>query len=191
MFQALFGKKAGKDAARPAAPVLAEPICLVSKAGTTATAGSSAGLTFRVGRTERREIEQRIGPAIGYPAPGWQTWTLSGLRREDWILSAFYRGNVLIAVEHYLAKTDQLPKYAPRIKGVFRFVPDDVGLGTRIDALPDYYVSAAGLSGGVRAVVYQDVFAARWTGGVAIASGNDGKIERLALYAGTPTIPST
>jgi hypothetical protein len=189
MFDALFGKKTGKNAA--ARPAFKGPIYLASKPGTTATAGSSAGLAFRVGVTARREIEQRIGPAIGYPAPGWQTWTLSGLRHEEWILSAFYRAGILIAVEHYLAKTDQLPKYAPRIKGIFRFVPDDVGLGSRIDALPDYYASAEGLTGGVRSVVYQQVFAARWTGGVALASGNDGRIERLALYAGAPTRPST
>jgi len=40
--------------------------------------------------------------------------------------------------------------------------------------------------------VYQHAYQARWQHGIAIISGNDGRIERMALYANheMPTIPA-
>jgi hypothetical protein len=39
--------------------------------------------------------------------------------------------------------------------------------------------------------VYQHAYQARWKHGIAIISGNDGRIERIALYANheMPTLP--
>ncbi len=40
-------------------------------------------------------------------------------------------------------------------------------------------------------MVYTHAFQARWTHGIAIISGNDGRVERMALYANheMPTLP--
>ena len=161
----------GKKSVQPAAPVLSEPMSLRSDT-----------LTFAVGVTQRREIERSIGPAITYPAAGWQTWTVAGLRGETWILSAFYRANVLIGVEHYLAKTENLPRYAPRIKGLFKLMPVGLGLGSPSTNLPRGFAANGGRLAGVRTVVYGEGFEARWLGGVALVGANDGRIERLAVY---------
>ena len=171
MFNALFG---GKGPKQPDAPLvtLSEPPVLAG--GTT---------IFAVGATKRRDIEHKIGVAAVYPAPGWQTWTTAGLKGEVWILSAFYRQETLVGVEYYVGKTGNVPKYAPRIKAMFRLLPVDVGLGGRIDALPASFRSSNGRAGGVGSIVYQHAFEARWTAGVALLSGNDGRIERIALYA--------
>jgi hypothetical protein len=173
MFRALFGKGTGARAAVPAAatPLIPGPIRL-----------TNALLAFHAGVTTRREIEHSLGPAIAYPAPGWQTWSLAGMR-DAWILSAFYKDSRLLGVEYYIAKTGELPRYVPRIKGAFRFVPGDIGLGNSLATLPEGFAAAGGLAGTVRAVVYQQIFQARWTAGMAIVAGNDGLIERLALYA--------
>lgn len=140
-------------------------------------------LTFEVGTTTRRTLERLVKPPITYPGPGWQTWTVAGSRTEIWILSAFYRNDLLVAVEHYLPKTDRLPKYAPRITGGFRFVPGEISLGGRMMGLPGYFAPAAPGGGTVGAVVFQQLFSARWAAGIALISGNDARIERLALYA--------
>lgn len=140
------------------------------------------GIVFVVGVTSRRDAEMRLGPGITYPAAGWQTWLLAGTR-EQTILSAFFstRG-MLIGIEHYHAKTDRLPSYAPSVKGPFRLFPGDIALGNRIDVLPKRFVTLAGAAGSVRAIVYEQGYETRWNGGVALVSGNDNKIERLALY---------
>jgi hypothetical protein len=94
MFVGLFGRKKKPAAVEPEKPV-AGPMTLDSDL-----------LTFVVGFTTRRAIERRMGPAIEYPAPGWRTWAAAGLRNQRWVLSAIYRGQVLIGIEHYLAKTE-------------------------------------------------------------------------------------
>jgi hypothetical protein len=178
MFGGLFKKKAESQPAPE--PVSTEPLTLVSDS-----------LTFLVGFTTRRAIERRMGPAVEYPAPGWKTWAAAGLRGEVWILSAIYRGQVLIGIEHYLAKTENLPRFTPPANGIFKMMPGNIGIGTRITALGDRFVSAAGREGGPRSLVYQHAYQARWPHGVAIISGNDGRVERMALYANheMPTLP--
>jgi hypothetical protein len=170
MFRGLFGKAGG--AAPAPTPVLSEPIRL-----------SDGRLTFEVGTTTRRDLERRMRPPISYPVPGWQTWTVAGPKDETWILSAFYRDGILVAVEHYVAKTNRLPSYAPKITGGFRFVPDEISLGGKITGLPAHFVAGASGGGTVTSVVFQQLFAARWSTGIALVSGNDARIERLALYA--------
>ncbi len=140
-------------------------------------------LTFEVGHTKRRTLERLVKPPITYPGAGWQTWAVTGTRTETWILSAFYRDDVLLAVEHYVAKTDRLPHYAPRIAGGFRFVPGEISLGGTLRGLPAGFVSGNAAAGSVGSLVFQQLFSARWAAGIALVSGNDARIERLALYA--------
>jgi hypothetical protein len=179
MFGGLFKKKA--EAEPPPAPVSTEPLTLVSDS-----------LTFLVGFTTRRAIERRMGPAVEYPAPGWKTWAAAGLRGEVWILSAIYRGQVLIGIEHYVAKTENLPRFTPPANGIFKMMPGNIGIGTRVTTLGERFVSAAGREGGVRSLVFQHAYQARWPHGIAIISGNDGRVERMALYANheMPTLPA-
>lgn len=179
MFGGLFKKKPAVAPAPPAV-ISTEPMTLTSDS-----------LTFLVGFTTRRAIERRMGPAVEYPAPGWKTWAAAGLRGECWILSAIYRGQVLIGIEHYLAKTENLPRFTPPANGIFKLQPGNIGIGTPITRLGDRFVSAAGKEGGPRSLVYQHAYQARWPHGVAIISGNDGRVERLALYANheMPTLP--
>jgi hypothetical protein len=178
MLAGLFGKK--KPAVAAAKPAPAGPMTLESDL-----------LSFVPGFTTRRAIERRMGPAIEYPAPGWRTWAAAGLRNQRWVLSAIYRGQVLIGIEHYVAKTENLPRDTPPANGVFKLQPGDIGLGNRITTLPEYFISQAGREGGARSIVYQHAFQARWQHGIAIISGNDGRIERIALYANheMPTVP--
>src|SRR5271154_189612 len=178
MLAGLFGKKKRPAAAAPK-PV-APPMTL-----------DSVLLSFVPGFTTRRAIERRMGPAIQYPAPGWKTWAAAGTRNQRCVLSAIYRGQVLIGIEHYIAKTDLLPRDTPPANGVFIMQPGDIALGNRIAALPEYFISAAGKDGGARSMVYQHAYQARWQHGIAIISGNDGRIERIALYANheMPTLP--
>jgi hypothetical protein len=179
MFGGLFKKKPAPPP--PPEPVSKEPILLTSD-----------NLVFHVGFTTRRAIERRMGPAVQYPAPGWKTWAAAGLRGETWILSAIYRGTVLIGIEHYLAKTENLPRFTPPANGIFKMQPGNIGIGSPIERIPlDRFVSAGGKEGGVRSIVYQHAYQARWPHGVAIISGNSGRVERIALYANheMPTLP--
>jgi len=178
MLTGLFGKKK-QPVAAPAKPV-APPMTLESEL-----------LSFVPGFTTRRAIERRMGPAIEYPAPGWRTWAAAGLRNQRWVLSAIYRGQVLIGIEHYVAKTENLPRDTPPANGIFKVQPGDIGIGNRVASLPEYFISAAGKDGGARSLVYQHAYQARWQHGIAIISGNDGRVERIALYASheMPTLP--
>jgi hypothetical protein len=172
-----------KKAARAPAPIIVasstEPFRL--KCGS---------LEFLVGFTTRRAIESRLGPAVEYPAPGWKTWAAAGTRNERWILSAIYRGTVLIGVEHYITKTENLPRDTPPANGIYVLVPGELELGNPIASLSPRFIAQPGRAGGAQAIVYQHAFQARWPHGVALISGNDGRIERMALYANheMPTI---
>jgi hypothetical protein len=148
-------------------------------------------LEFHVGFTTRRAIESRLGPAVEYPAPGWRTWAAAGSREgEYWILSAIYRGLVLIGVEHYLTKTANVPRDTPPANGIYTLMPGEINLGNTTKSLPTRFLKQPGKSGGVQAIVYQEAFQARWPHGIALISGNDGRIERIGLYANhaMPTI---
>ncbi len=135
---------------------LSEPLRLVH--GTT---------VFAVGETKRRDCEIKLGPGVAYPAAGWHTWTVTAIAGDTWLLSAFFRTGTLIAVEYYVAKTGSVPKYAPRARGTA-------------------FAASNARAGSVGSVVYQQAFEARWDGGVALISGNDGRVERIALYIATP-----
>jgi hypothetical protein len=179
MFGGLFKKKRVEPEAPE--PVSTEPMTLVCN-----------DLVFLVGFTTRRAIERRMGPAVEYPAPGWRTYAAAGLRKETWILSMIYRGTVLIGIEHYLAKTENLPRDTPPANGMFKLMPGNIGIMSPVSSIPkDRFISAGGKEGGVRSIVYQHAYQARWPHGVAIISGNLGRVERIALYANheMPTLP--
>ncbi len=175
----MFKKKGGSAPAPLAAPPPNRPLRL--------TCGS---LEFVVGFTTRRAIESRLGPAVEYPAPGWRTWAAAGNRGDCWILSAIYRGQVLIGIEHYVAKTDQLPRDTPPANGLYTLMPGNIQLGGNIKRLPEQFRSLGGKEGSPRSIVFQHAYEARWPHGIGFVCGNDNRIERIALYANhdLPTI---
>jgi hypothetical protein len=176
----MFGKKKPRSATPSfVTPAAVDPLRL-----------QCGSLEFLVGFTTRRAIESRLGPAVEYPGPGWRTWAAAGNRGDCWILSAIYRGTVLIGIEHYVAKTTNLPRDTPPANGLYTLMPGDVALGNRISGVPDRFRPVGGKHGGAQAIVFQQILEARWPHGVAFICGNDGRVERLALYANgdMPTI---
>jgi hypothetical protein len=138
-------------------------------------------LVFALGTTSRAEVERAFGVAFAYPMRGWHTYAA----REDgrrYFLSLFYSEQTLVALEYYVPKTDRAPSLAARDYGPFRLSPGDVALGAPTSALDERYVEAVG---GPAPVVYAEAYEARFPGGVAYVMGNDGRVERLGLYAGS------
>ena len=138
-------------------------------------------LVFALGTTTRADVERAFGVAFSYPMRGWHTYAA----REDgrrYFLSLFYSGVTLVALEYYLPKADRAPSLAARDYGPFRLSPGDVALGAATASLDERYVTAVG---GPAPVVYAQAYEARFPGGVAYVMGNDGRIERLGLYAAT------
>jgi hypothetical protein len=64
--------------------------------------------------------------------------------------------------------------------GRFRFVPGEVEIGMNVNAVPETYAKT---QSGPAHIVFDDVFEARFPGGVAYVLGRKGFVERLALYA--------
>jgi hypothetical protein len=136
-------------------------------------------LVFALGTTTRAEVERAFGVAFAYPMRGWHTYAArEGGRR--YFLSLFYAEQSLIALEYYVPKADRAPSLAARDYGPFRLSPGDVALGAPTSALDERYVTAVG---GPAPVVYAEAYEARFPGGVAYVMGNDGRVERLGLYA--------
>jgi hypothetical protein len=179
MLRGIFKKKTESVSVAVAPTPSIEPVRL--RCGT---------LEFVVGFTTRRAIESRLGPAVEYPAPGWRTWAAAGDRGDCWILSAIYRGQVLIGIEHYVAKTDQLPRDTPPANGLYTLSPGNVQLGGNIKRLPAQFKSLGGKEGSARSIVFQHAYESRWPHGIAFVCGNDNRIERMAIYANhdLPTI---
>jgi len=138
-------------------------------------------LVFALGTTTREQVERAFGVAFSYPMRGWHTYAA----REEgarYFLSLFYADAALVALEYYLPKADRVPGLAARDYGPFRLSPGDVALGAATTSLDERYVVAVG---GPAPVVYAEAYEARFPGGVAYVMGNDGRIERLGLYAAT------
>lgn len=144
-------------------------------------------LAFALGTTTRADVERAFGVAFSYPMRGWHTYAA----REDgrrYFLSVFYADGALLArakgallaLEYYVPKADRAPGLAARDYGAFRLSPGDVALGAATASLDERYVTAVG---GPAPVVYAQAFEARFPGGVAYVMGNNGRIERLGLYA--------
>ena len=144
-------------------------------------------IAFNVGVTTRADVEKQLGIAFAYPARGWHTYCVRGARNERLFLSAFYSEQRLAAAELYLPKVERAPNLAPRDIH-FRFVPSELTVGMQYAALPEFFGRIASLPSGVGA--YVDMFEARFPGGAAYAMGNEGIIERLAIYvADSETLP--
>ena len=137
---------------------------------------------FQIGKTTQDDVQAQLGWGYSYPTRGWHTYAVAGPNGERFLLSAFYKDKALIAVETYIPRTDRTPNLDPRRLGAFRFVPGEIALSMPVTSIPTSFVPAIG---GPGTVVYGSAFEARFAGGVAYAMGNNGIIERLALYAQT------
>lgn len=136
---------------------------------------------FTVGKTTRAEVQKSLGAGFPYPYKGWASFGVAGDDRKRWLLSAMYQNDILMAVEHYMPKTEgQGPLLDARQLGSFRFVPGEVRLGMPITSLSEDYVLC---DTGPGAMVYDQTFQALFAGGIAFVMGNAGIITRLALYA--------
>lgn len=141
-------------------------------------------LTVQVGKTTRKDVENALGVAFSYPVRGYHTYCIAGPDRERRFLSLFYRDDVLVAAEFYRPTTDRAPQLEPRLLGRFRFVPGEIEIGMNVNAVPSSFVRT---QSGPAQVVFDDVFEARFEGGVAYVMGRKGSVDRLALYADTRT----
>jgi hypothetical protein len=139
----------------------------------------SETVAFSVGETTRKGVESALGIAFSYPTRGWHTYCVKGSRGERLFLSAFYADGTLAAAELYVPKVQRAPNLAPRDIH-FRFVPSELTPGMPYTSLPEYFGRITALPSGVGA--YEAMYEARFPGGAAYAMGNEGLIERLAIY---------
>lgn len=144
-------------------------------------------IALDVNSTTRAGVEKTLGIAFAYPARGWHTYCVRGDDSRRQFLSLFYSEGRLISAELYYPKADRAPKLEP-VDLRFRFVPGELSLGQTMTALPEYFGRISALAESVGA--YAEMLEAQFPGGVAYAMGNEGRIERLALYVlrsdGTP-----
>ena len=137
-------------------------------------------LPLDVTRSTRADVESALGIAFSYPARGWHTYCVTGAEGTREFLSLFYTSDGRLAsAELYLPKSQRAPNLHARNLGRFRFVPSEIAIGMQIAALPENFGRIITPS---ERAAYTDIFEARFPGGAAYAMGNDGKIERLALY---------
>jgi hypothetical protein len=146
-------------------------------------------IVLALGTTTREQVERVFGVGFAYPIRGWHTYAAreNGARN---FLSLFYASadgaepgrRTLVALEHYVPKTDGAPSLAARDYGPFRLSPGDVAIGAATASLDERYTVAAG---GPAPVVYAEAYEARFPGGVAYVMGNGGQVERIGLYAAT------
>lgn len=139
----------------------------------------SETIAFDVTRTSREEVERALGVAFSYPARGWHTYCVRGLERERLFASLFYSSGTLAAAELYVPKVERAPNLSPRDIS-FRFVPGEIAVGKPMTSLPEHFGRISALAEQFGA--YNEMFEARFPGGSAYAMGNDGVIERLAIY---------
>lgn len=168
-------EKIAKERSRPNAPPppVDHPVVLATDRG-----------TFAIGTTRRTSVERIFGRGYPYPAKGFHTYAIpppevpSEGQPKRWLLSLFYRGDLLFGVEYYIPKVSGLPNMPLATPGTIRVSPGEFKLGGPLNAL-GYFVPA---HGGPSPVVYKLCFEARFAGGVAWIMGNQGRIERIAIY---------
>jgi hypothetical protein len=140
--------------------------------------------TLAIGKTRRREIERVFGRGQSYPAKGFHTYAVAPPETQPddapkrWLLSVFYRGDLLFGMEHYIPKVKGLPPMPLTTPGIIRVEPGAFRVGGPLNSV-GYFVPA---HGGPSPVIYALSFEARFEGGVAWIMGNAGRIERLAIY---------
>jgi hypothetical protein len=140
--------------------------------------------TLAIGKTRRRDVERAFGRGYDYPAKGFRSYAVAPYETQAddapkrWLLSVFYRGDLLFGVEHYIPKVKSIPPMALTTPGTLAIQPGGFKLQGPLNAL-EYFVPA---HGGPSPVIYSLSFEARFAGGVAWIMGNAGSIERLAIY---------
>ncbi len=134
----------------------------------------SEDIAFEIGTTKRSEVERAIGIAFSYPTRGWHTYAAGGPKRA--LLSAFYKDDLLVAVELYVPRSNRAPNLAARAV-TFRLVPGELTLGMSPNALPEAFVRVPTTAG-----TFDETYEGRFPGGVAYAMTLAGEIERFALY---------
>ncbi len=139
----------------------------------------SETLALDVTATSKSDVERALGLAFSYPTRGWHTYGVRGSKSPRLLLSLFYTGDRLASAELYLSKVDRAPRLHPQ-DAHFSLVPGEIECGAPITVLPEYFGRMAGMPTAFGA--YADMFEARFPGGAAYAMGNEGSIERLALY---------
>ncbi len=140
-------------------------------------------IAFDVTKTTRREIERALGIAFAYPVRGWHTYCVRGAGGREF-LSVFYEApakaqSALLSAELYVPKVDRAPTLEPRDLGGVRLVPGEIAIGTALTSLPENFARIEKPQG---LGPYEHLFEARFPGGSAYAMGNNGTIERLAIY---------
>ncbi len=137
-------------------------------------------IALDVNTTTREDVEKKLGIAFSYPARGWHTYCVRGDDAKRQFLSLFYSEKQLVSAELYYPKSDRAPKLEP-VDLRFRLVPGELSLGQTMSGLPEHFGQLSALAEAVG--TYGEMLSAEFPGGVAHAMGNDGRIERLALYA--------
>ena len=137
-------------------------------------------IAFDVTRTKREDVERALGIGFAYPARGWHTYCVRGSQGARLFASLFYSSDSLVAAELYVPKVERAPNLEPRDLN-FRFVPGEIAVGKPVTSLPEHFGRISALAEKLGA--YQEMFGATFPGGSAYAMGNDGAIERLAIYA--------
>ncbi|HEY5340529.1 MAG TPA: hypothetical protein VIK27_05845 [Candidatus Aquilonibacter sp.] len=143
----------------------------------------SENLALDVTTTTKRDVERALGLAFRYPAAGWHTYGVRGSKSPRLLLSIFYSNDRLASAELYVPKVERAPNLQPQ-DAHFRLVPGEIECGSPITTLPEHFGRMAGMP--TELGPYADMFEARFPGGAAYAMGNDGVIERLALYTLVP-----
>jgi hypothetical protein len=136
-------------------------------------------IALEVGATTRESVERELGIAYAYPARGWHTYCCGGRAGTREFLSLFYSEGRLASAELYVPKSERAPALAKRDLH-FRFVPGEIALGMPTTALSENFEHVSAVAEKLGA--FTEIFGARFPGGSAYAMGNDGTIERLALY---------
>lgn len=141
-------------------------------------------IAFDVTKTTRKEVERALGIAFSYPSRGWHTYCVQGENKREF-LSLFYdsadkpANATLLSAEIYLPRADRAPNLAARSLGRFRLIPGEIHIDMQIAALPEGFGRMPKPDG---LGPYNDIFEARFPGGSAYVMGNEGCIERMAIY---------
>jgi hypothetical protein len=139
----------------------------------------SEALALDVTTTTQADVERALGLAFSYPTRGWHTYGVRGSKSPRLLLSIFYSKGRLASAELYVPKVDRAPKLQPQ-DAHFRLIPGEIECGAQITTLPEHFGRMAGMP--TQLGPYAEMFEARFPGGAAYAMGNEGAIERLALY---------
>lgn len=136
-------------------------------------------ISLDVNKTTADDVSKTLGIGFSYPAKGWHTYCVRGAGGKREFLSVFYSKKQLVSAELYYPKVGRAPNLQP-VDLSFRFSPGELALGSNFTGLPAYFgrfSSAAEAMG-----AYATMFEARFPGGAAYAMGNNGIVERLAIY---------